>query len=290
MDEAAMARARGRLKASMTKIEKFVDTIYGETTANEIDVRLQRIDGLLSEFVRIDDALGAVPGYNYEFDEFEDRATAVKVCLSQSKENAIQLNTTILPRININSFSGDYRDWPSFSDQFAKIKDEQRLSGIQKLTYLRSYLDPEPKLLIEKLAIINENFDIAWNKLNKRYNNKRKIVASYVEAFVDLKPVRDGVAGEIRKITDNLENIVSGLDAIDPTKCRDVWLIHIVRDKLDSTTKRLWAERVIAKYDNSDNDEFPTIDELLQFLDDRRAILESDQVDQRRPNNAGRNR
>ncbi|GFQ86951.1 hypothetical protein TNCT_699281 [Trichonephila clavata] len=57
--------ARGRVKASMTRLESSFDEL---NTKNEISIRLSRLDGLFKEFERLDSTLE-----ESELEEFEER-------------------------------------------------------------------------------------------------------------------------------------------------------------------------------------------------------------------------
>ncbi|GFQ98131.1 hypothetical protein TNCT_138721 [Trichonephila clavata] len=59
--------ARGRVKASMTRLESSFDEL---TTKNEISIRLSRLDGLFKEFERLDSTLSLEES---ELEEFEER-------------------------------------------------------------------------------------------------------------------------------------------------------------------------------------------------------------------------
>ena len=57
---------------------------------------------------------------------------------------AAQENVIWLPRLNIPTFAGDALSWEPFWDSFdAAMHSNSALSAVQKLTYLRSQLQPE---------------------------------------------------------------------------------------------------------------------------------------------------
>ncbi|GFR08092.1 hypothetical protein TNCT_50221 [Trichonephila clavata] len=59
--------ARGRVKASMTRLESSFDEL---NTKNEISIRLSRLDGLFKEFEQLDSTLSLEES---ELEEFEER-------------------------------------------------------------------------------------------------------------------------------------------------------------------------------------------------------------------------
>ena len=136
------------------------------------------IDELAGNFIKYDDLLGELEGYEYEYDDVEDRVAVLKekqlkqknmlrsldaaldtsTCITETKSDYLELLSAVktvtseqktsyesmLPKIHIKNFSGDYRDWPMFNDHFNKMHTDKRLSGIQRLTYLLSLLQQEP--------------------------------------------------------------------------------------------------------------------------------------------------
>ncbi|XP_045477876.1 uncharacterized protein LOC123683021 [Harmonia axyridis] len=86
-----------------------------------------------------------------------------------------------LPEISIPNFSGDIEQWPSFFELFnALITDNDNLSDIQRLMYLKSALSKKPLQLIENLEVISLNYNIAINTLKDRYDNPYLIVNAYI--------------------------------------------------------------------------------------------------------------
>lgn len=84
---------------------------------------------------------------------------------------------TMLPRIQLPTFSGKYEDWPSFRDLFKSIiSKDASIFAVEKLHYLKTCLKGEAELLIRNLPTTDENFDRAWKILSDYYENKRLLV------------------------------------------------------------------------------------------------------------------
>lgn len=65
----------------------------------------------------------------------------------------------------------------SFFDTFnTLIHGNSQLSNVQKFYYLQSCLKGEAAQLIQSIEIFNVNYNIAWNLLKERYENKKLIV------------------------------------------------------------------------------------------------------------------
>ena len=49
---------------------------------------------------------------------------------------------------------------------------------------LRTHLDKEAKDLIKDLTLTNNNFKVAWSRLQNRYENKKVIVHQYLQKLI----------------------------------------------------------------------------------------------------------
>ncbi|GFU09351.1 uncharacterized protein NPIL_296251 [Nephila pilipes] len=157
--------ARGKVKASMTRLENTVEDLI---LKNEILIRLQRLERLFKEFERLDSELS---GEDSEIVEFEDRYFSLKLKL-QNKLHAFNVSNPItveaqnssvvqsvqsisnfqLPKLNIPVFSGKFEDWMNFKDLFVStVHSQTSMSNSQKFQYLKSLLSDEPA---DKLASI----------------------------------------------------------------------------------------------------------------------------------------
>ena len=73
-----------------------------------------------------------------------------------------------------------------FSDLFhAAVLDNPNLSGT-KVTILEGCLKSDTYKIISSLSITNSNFQITSDLLTERYFNKREIISSLTEKFVNI--------------------------------------------------------------------------------------------------------
>lgn len=83
-----------------------------------------------------------------------------------------------VPALNIDSFSGgedNYYKWPPFYNIFkASVHENKAISVVHKFSLLRSNLKDEARDLISHLIVTEENYNIAWEKLCKRYHKPKK--------------------------------------------------------------------------------------------------------------------
>ncbi|KAG5861128.1 hypothetical protein JTB14_026804 [Gonioctena quinquepunctata] len=175
-----------------------------------------------------------------------------------------------LPQISIFQFAGDYAKWAPFYQLFtALIKNNNSSNDVQKLIYLRSYMKGEPLSLIESLEITNENFQIAINILEKRYENSLAIINSHLNSIVDCPNVTKCTSSSLREF---LVNIRRNLDALKNLKCPiehwDLIILNIVMKKLDYGTKKEYQS-------NRDLKINPTMKEFFEIIGARCSALES---------------
>ncbi|GFR00959.1 uncharacterized protein TNCT_517331 [Trichonephila clavata] len=266
--------ARGRVKASMTRLESSFDEL---TTKNEISIRLSRLDGLFKEFERLDSTLSLEESELEEFEEryfnlsakFNDKLDELNVLNLSGTQNSVASSITSnsnvsnfrLPKLSIPQFSGNFKDWINFKDLFVSTVHSQiSLPNIEKFQYLKGLLTNEPASLIKHIPLSNDSYEEAWQKLLDRYDNKKQIVQSLIKIFLDQKPIFEANSLNLRKLLDTSDECLRGLNALgEQASSKDCWLIYLLLQKIDPESKRLWAVK-------SSEEEFPNMKVFLDFL------------------------
>lgn len=147
------------------------------------------------------------------------------------------------------TFNGDYKEWPGFKDIFlGTIDSNKSLTGTQKFQYLKSFLGKQPADLFKNTPCTDKNYIEAWEKLEERYDRSNLIVQSYIKTFLSLSSVNSPNASLLRKIFDEADEAIRGLNSLDVTT-RDPWIIYILLQKLDYETKQEWAHEAGTKTD-----------------------------------------
>ncbi|XP_055848250.1 uncharacterized protein LOC129913542 [Episyrphus balteatus] len=304
---------RGHLKGSLTKLTTYIESITDATSYTDLKIRYYKVDDLWKEFLVTQKQLYTFSdSENYtdplpEFEEFEAKVLIVKSSLLAAiterekidKKNDVvsQLATQqkvlidtlsqstsvvkqddgFLPSVRIEPFSGNYKDWPSFRDTFQSVvSNKPKLSPIRKFQFLISCLRGDALSLLSHLKVCDDTYEEAWEKLDKRFNRPRHIVNNFVKAFMDLPSVHTSNVSVLRKISDGADEIVRGLTSIS-SLTRDPWLIYILINKLDFDTRQAWSEDYYSE-------DYPTINQLLDFLDRRCEALESCRTSTRESN------
>lgn len=175
-----------------------------------------------------------------------------------------------LPKLNLPTFSGHYNEWFPFFDTFHSIiHANESLDDIQKFQYLRASLAGDAKNIISSLEISAVNYEVAWNLLKNRYDNKRVIIAqNHIRAIMELPSMTRENPGELRQIADGATKHIHALQALKrPTSHWDDLLIYILSNKLDAISMREWQNLLIST-------ELPTFKQFLDFVT-RSQMLES---------------
>lgn len=157
-----------------------------------------------------------------------------------------------LKPLKIPEFGGDYTAWRSFCDIFTNaVHNNQQLSNVQRLHHLKESLTGEAAALIKHITITDANYQSAWELLNNRYDKKNHIVQSLLKTFIDQPKSNQLSASHLRKIISTSNEVIHSLTALGPDyESRDCWLIYLLLDKLDSDTRKYWAENKTSENPN----------------------------------------
>lgn len=176
-----------------------------------------------------------------------------------------------LPRIDIPKFSGDYLKWPSFRNLFMElIHKNDKVTKAEKLFYLKANVTAEPSELIQHLNITNENYDTAWELLDRRYNNRRTLVSVQLKRLCDQPELYKESTMGLKKLHDSTKECLEAVKNLGiDIKNWDPLIIHLLIQKLDKESRRIYEQFL------KDPREIQTLDEFLKFLENRFQALES---------------
>ncbi|XP_053612017.1 uncharacterized protein LOC128676097 [Plodia interpunctella] len=176
-----------------------------------------------------------------------------------------------LPRITIPTFSGSYTEWTSFRDLFMSlVHTNQTLDNVQKLYYLKCHLSGEAEQLLRHFPITSGNYDVCWNLLDDRYNNKRFIANSVLNRFINQGNVSTESASDLKKLLDTSNECINALINLGfQTDTWDMIVIYILCTKLDIETRKMWETKL-----SETQDSLPTYKQFAVFLQQRFRSLE----------------
>ena len=176
-----------------------------------------------------------------------------------------------LPPISIPPFSGKAKDWESFRDRFTSlIIDNKDVSAFARMHFLASSLSGRALEAIKTIPITADNFNIAWQTLVSRYDNKRRLIDVHVSALCNLPTVPRESAFELTDLQDRANRAIASLKSLQRSSdeiLSDI-LSHLVSQKLDHATRKAW------KLKGSDDNHIPSYNDLDRFLAARARALE----------------
>ncbi|XP_071574714.1 uncharacterized protein [Temnothorax nylanderi] len=176
-----------------------------------------------------------------------------------------------LPRILLPRFSGRYTDWANFRDIFESlVANNESLSNVQRLHYLKSSLIDEASLVIKNITVTDANYRTAWSELKSRYENQRAIIASYLQTIFNISPMKSESVAALKLVRDTTNDALSALRNLGrPVDTWDDLLVFNTVQNLDPRTRKEWELSL------GDSVEQPTYKDLNSFLSTRIRALEA---------------
>ena len=257
------------LLASLSDKNKVVDSLnleildLTENTDDQMEAEIvhqDEIDMKLKSLIRkIESWLSA--NFTVQESPPEDSLSSV----SSHREKNIRL-----PRIELPTFDGAYKDWVPFYDMFkGTVDNHASLPAVQKLYYLKGALRGEAKNLLAHLPTTDANYSVALNLLQGRYENQFMITKAHLTNIFKIGAVKPDHPESLRKLLNSFTENEMALKALGlgSTECDFLW-IHILSEKLDTVSAREW------QLSNKDG-KVKTLQEFRQFLDQRATALEA---------------
>ncbi|XP_055645180.1 uncharacterized protein LOC129781531 [Toxorhynchites rutilus septentrionalis] len=284
---------RKNLLDSIQRIEDFLMNFNAERDANEIAIRLDRLDILMETFESIQEEYEAFD----DSDEFVAVNTKVRAKVEEQffrvkgglvnklpplpptpvdssihhGSPAIPHATSVkLPTIELPRFDGDLNEWLTFHDSFSSlIHASPEIPCIQKFQYLRSALRGDALKLIESLTITENKYAVAWEALLNRYSNTYLLKKKHLQSLMVHSKAPGKSAVGLRAVVEDFERHVKILNQLgEPTEHWGSLLVQLLCSRVDDHTLKEWEEFVSAY-------EEPTYENLIDFLTRKVRTLES---------------
>lgn len=295
---------RRTLKGQLTRFKNSLGAIALEPEPDliQLEFRLAKLEPLLDNFNEVQSEIemldsGTPDEVNelarQEFEDFYFKISSEAKALicnnsrgpppaanaqSESSESnqSNSHNTNIkLPPITLPTFDGNYEQWLFFRDTFESLihKDES-IPIINKFHYLRLSLKGQAAQLLTSLECSASNYQVAWDLLVKRYENKQVLIKNHIKAIFELEPIAKESLLSLRGLLDGMTRHLRALEVLgQPVNYWDSLIIHLFSLKLDSFTRREW-ETEYSKQDNT------TLKKFTDFLYEKCKVLESIQSSQ----------
>lgn len=199
--------------------------------------------------------------------------------------NNVQQSFAKLPALDLPTFNGNYDSWLGFYDSFvALIHNNNALGAVQKFYYLKSCLKDEAALVIHSIEVNDTNYNVAFQLLKDRYENKKFIIHSHVKALFELPVVGKNVLGDLRSLADNIQKNLRALKSLkEPVESWDTLLLYMFSNKLDIHSMREWETFCVKQSKVTCVDFFNFINErchILENLESHKKCLNQGSVNQ----------
>ena len=140
-----------------------------------------------------------------------------------------------LPKLQIEKFSGDPKQYCAFRDVFDLVTNENNdLTDVEKFTYLRSYLTGDALRLQVGLALIISNYRVALELLERRFGTKQVIINSHMESLYKLPVIRS--SEDVRSTRDFHDKIEMNLQSVEAIgvepESYGCLLVPMIKDKI----------------------------------------------------------
>ena len=87
-----------------------------------------------------------------------------------------------LPKIHIKKFCGDTTLRRQFYETYeATVHKNEKISDIEKFSYLKGYLTGAAEKCIEGLSLSNDNYKQMLNLLKERYGHPQLVISSHMD-------------------------------------------------------------------------------------------------------------
>ena len=118
---------------------------------------------------------------------------------------------TQLKPVQIPTFSGDKRGYPSWKAAFMACVDRAPVTPEYKMLQLRQYVSGEALIAIENLGYSPAAYEAAKDRLERKYGGKRRQKASFMEDLEQFQQIQSGNAEELERFADLLDITIINL-------------------------------------------------------------------------------
>lgn len=305
---AEYTKRRGYARGAFTRLEKSISAFGdNQMDLQDAYVGLEQLERCYRDFEEFDQMIMDIDPNASEIEQFEQKflklkaklrtvihdtnplLTAVQKQLNETMTSftthqkellesiretsmtAVPKEDVKLPRLDIPCFYGKKsEEFQSFKDLFENIVDKNTaMSNCQKLSYLKGLMKGEAYTFIRHISVTDANYKPTWTKVCKRYDQPALVVRSFVKRFFEQPAMSNTNTQSLRRVVDTASEVIAGLKALGgDAESRDIWLNHIILNKLDDDSRRAWATKTV-------DTKYPTFDSLLDFLEKRCNALET---------------
>ncbi|XP_053687258.1 uncharacterized protein LOC128736793 [Sabethes cyaneus] len=296
-----------QLRNTLLMVKQFATNYSKERDEAQIEVRLAMVEDTLTKFyavrrkiealtdsadlrepsvgeieARLEAHLNTNTTIVWEFENLYCEAKAMLLSLKPKQQTvnppvsdtavcpSVPISRVKLPDIKLPTFSGNLMQWISFRDSFRSLIDNNHtLSAIDKFTYLRASVTGEAQQEIQSIELSEANYDVAWHALENRYENKKLILKSHLDALFSAESVRKESFEALNQLLSTFDKNLQMIEKLGiQTNNWSILIAYILTSKLDSVTLRNWETQ-------SNSKEFVKYEAMTEFLRRQCSVLQS---------------
>ncbi|CAB3249257.1 unnamed protein product [Arctia plantaginis] len=275
-----LKNARAACKATVTRIQNYImePTNLTFATVDILEARKDKLVSALKSYEGIQIDILSLDGEDAEdVGEFEEKFfntiarinETIRMLTKNVTPQTSCMSASKLPNVDIPTFDGkDFTKFKPFYELFMAVIDNNKtLTDVQKLFYLRTYLEEEALSVIINLPLVSTSYKEALQLLKKRYDNKTRLICNHIN-LLDIPPITKGTTTSIRTFVSQTKQQLYALKNLDePVDNWDRLLLCVLSKKLDLFTHR-------AFHLDRNPELLPTMVEFLAFLEKRAMALE----------------
>ena len=173
----------------------------------------------------------------------------------------------------------------TFSNCFRiQIHEDATLTAIGKFQYLLEVLEGEALSLVKGLEISTANYAVAWDLLQRRYHNERRLVSFHLNCLLDLEDVKNN-SPSISKFLTKFSEHSQALRSLNRG-------LGDNNDLLVAVMLRKFPFQLRTRLEDFRGAEtgFPKMDEIIKFLEKKCIQLEDTVSGQAKPTYSGQSK
>ena len=165
-----------------------------------------------------DDAFSVKSGSSRRMQRSASKESVASECsqYSNQRDTGKRKVRVKLPQLEIKKFSGKIQEFQEFWDSFVSaIHENDELANVDKMKYLKGYLEEPARSVISGVPITDSNYQTAIALLKKRFAKPSMLEHAHINQMVNMQPVfnEDDVI-RLRKFRDQIEANFRGLEAL----------------------------------------------------------------------------
>ncbi|XP_015121264.1 uncharacterized protein LOC107044032 [Diachasma alloeum] len=170
-----------------------------------------------------------------------------------------------LKRIGLKTFGGKPEQWKEFSDLFQSLVAQKiSIPPVQKLVRLKECLKGPAAALISTFTATSENYEKAWQKLRRKYEDPRLVAQTLFNRILNLPKITKVTSEKLTANTAAASETLDQLQEVEGLSQENLveqLIAHVLRQSLDEETLKQWELKL------GDSKDFPSLQEFATFIE-----------------------